>query len=648
LRKLEDLIERNNIFINPPVNSKDDLFKFFVDILFKRKIINDKEAILKELIEREKKGSTGIGNSVAIPHLRVRGIKDIYIFVALLREGIDFDSIDGKPVRLIFLILAPEEKQKEYLSLLSNIAVLLRNEDFLNKILKCEDASSLISLFVKREKENFYEKNRKMIWFILSIVFIFLIFSFTFGHLKVPDVELARTQGLLKFNENEWIRKQIISSTIFFATVIGTLLFWQFRVAFATIGLGILLISGTMDIVSAVEFMSIPTILFIISMMMIISWLEEMGLFDFLISNVLKKVGAKPRVVFIILIFISVLLGGLTGEVTGIIVVSTLALSLCSTLGLDPFPFIISLVFATNLGSALTLVGNPIGVYIAFSSGLTIEDFFRWATPVSLFLTVFMSFFLLFIFRKKIPKDINGADLKFSPYEKVAEKGKLKIGGIIFLIILILIGFSGRIDNLLHLLPNTILVAIPITFAGFIIFYEKSYGKIIFKEGVDWWTIIFFMFLFANAACLEYTGVTTKLAFSFLNISEKFSLPFLPEDLKIITTALVIITSFTGLASGFVDNLPIIAALVPLVKTIQAMGFKYSSILWWGLLFGGCFGGNLTMIGSSANIVAISLYEKSEGKTIGFQRWFKYGVPVVFLSIIFSILLLIIQIRWAK
>jgi Na+/H+ antiporter NhaD/arsenite permease-like protein len=197
-------------------------------------------------------------------------------------------------------------------------------------------------------------------------------------------------------------------------------------------------------------------------------------------------------------------------------------------------------------------------------------------------------------------------------------------------------------------LPNTILVAIPITFAGFIIFYEKSYGKIIFKEGVDWWTIIFFMFLFAKAACLEYTGVTTKIAFSLLSVSEKFSIPFLPQDLKIITTALVIITSFTGLASGFVDNLPIIAALVPLVKTIQATGFKYSSILWWGLLFGGCFGGNLTMIGSSANIVAISLYEKSEGKTIGFQRWFKYGVPVVFLSLVFSILLLIIQIRWAK
>ncbi len=646
MKSLEDIIEVNNIFFNPSISKKSELFKFFGEILSRRKIIKNKDEFINKLLERESKGTTGIGNGIAIPHLRLEGLKRIYLFMALIKNGIDYDAIDGKPVKFVILLIAPEEQKKEYLLMLSQIAAFLHKENVIEKILKCEDANSIIDIFLERERESFYEKYKKLIWFLSSMIITFILFFFTIPYLRIPDIEITRKLDMLRFNDEIWVNKQILSSFIFFSTVIGTLLFWQFRVAIATIGLGVLLITGTMDIISAVEFMSIPTILFIISMMIIISWLEDIGIFNFLLAYIIKRIGAKPRQIFLILIFLSVLLGGLTGEITSILVASTLALSFCRALGLSSFPFIISIVFATNIGSALTLVGNPIGIYIAFSGNLTIEDFFRWATPIVLILTILTSLLLLFIFRRLIPRELNG-DFNIDPYEKITDRRKLRLGLILFIFLVLLIGVSKRFDNLFRLLPNTFIITIPLIFSGFIIFYEKSYGKILFKEGVDWWTIIFFMFLFAKAACLEYTGVTTKIAFSLLKLSQSLKIGFLPKEISLTLTSLFLITIFTAITSGFVDNLPIIAALVPIVKTMQMMGLPHSSIIWWGLLFGGCFGGNLTMIGSSANMVALSIYEKTEGRTVGFLKWFKYGLPVTLITIIISLILLAIQIKLA-
>ena len=109
--------------------------------------------------------------------------------------------------------------------------------------------------------------------------------------------------------------------------------------------------------------------------------------------------------------------------------------------------------------------------------------------------------------------------------------------------------------------------------------------------------------------------------------------------------SLIVITLFTAIISGFADNLPIIAALVPLIKTLNIAGLSHTSILWWGLLFGGCLGGNLTTIGSSANMVSLSIYEKSEGKEISFFKWFKHRLPVVLLFLFISLVLLILQIK---
>ncbi len=647
MRILDDFLNKDLVITDLAVETPRALFEAFADFLAQKKIIEDRAGLVSELLERENKGSTGIGDGIALPHALLPGIKQSYIVVARLRKSIPFNALDGKPVKIALLLVSPIDKRDEYLTNLAQVASTFNRPGTIKKIIDARDASGMVSAMKPQYRENFFSKNSRLIYFALAVFIVFVIFTIVMPRLEIPYSEVAIARGDVKFNEALWVEKQVWSSIIFFATVIGTLLFWQYRVAIAAFGLGILLVSGTMDLHTAVEFMSIPTILFIVSMMVVVAWLTNLGFFKFIVSYIIKKIGPFPRKIFVVLMFVSVFLGGLTGEVTGILIVAALAISICTTMRLRPFPFVISLIFATNIGSALTLIGNPIGIYIAFSGGLSFEDFLRWATPLSLTSTILVTLLMLFIFRKDIPAKSDVSVQHIDPWASVLDRRKMQLGGLIFAILVIAVGFSKRLDSLFGLLPNTTLVAIPMVFTGIIIFIEEQRGKSLITEGVDWWTILFFMFLFAKAACLEYTGVTPKFAYQVADLAQAFPFPFFNSEFAMTITALIIIVVFSAVASGFVDNLPIIAALVPIVKNLRIIGLPHANILWWGLLFGGCFGGNLTMIGSSANMVALSMYEKSEGKTISFGHWLRYGLPVVLVSIIFIIALLIIQIPLA-
>jgi Na+/H+ antiporter NhaD/arsenite permease-like protein len=155
------------------------------------------------------------------------------------------------------------------------------------------------------------------------------------------------------------------------------------------------------------------------------------------------------------------------------------------------------------------------------------------------------------------------------------------------------------------------------------------------------------MFLFANAACLEHTGVTTKLGYLLLQGAERLPLTRWLGPSGLTGSSLVLMLWGAGIGSGFVDNMPIVAALVPIVKNLSAVGLPHASILWWALLFGGCFGGNLTFIGSSANLVALGAYEKATGQHVRFGEWFRVGVIITVLSLLVATVALLVQLPMA-
>ena len=634
------------VFDAPAVTNRHELFQFVANQLKQKGIITNPDFITQKLDEREAEGPTSVGDGIAIPHIMLDNFSDIHIAIVRLSEPLDWEALDRQPVNLAFFIFAREAEKTAYIRVLGSLATRLHRKGIVERILEASDSNDVIYVLLYPVKESIIYRYRRYIYYAAVVLVGFFIFNFLFPKISLPTTEYFAKLDYLKFNQDPWLFRQIIASTVFFATVIGTLLFWRHRVAIAAFGLGVLLLSGTLDIDTTVRFMSIPTILFIMAMMAIISWVSDLGVFRFIVVWALKRVKGSPTYSLLILMFFSLVLAAFCDEVTAILITMALGLEVTRRTRVSPFVFLLSLVFTTNVGSALTLVGNPIGIYLAFAGKLNFEDFLRWATPVSLFTAIVVAGLCLFGFRKALRPKRTGLTTRFDDmdeWSEVSDRRKFKIGAILFVIVILLIALHSRIEAMLNLVEGTALVAAPLSVLGIIVFTERERGKFLIERGVDWWTLLFFMFLFAKAACLEFTGVTPKFAHLVSEAAQKLPLPGIGGGVT--GSSLVMLLWGSGIFSGFVDNLPIVAALVPIVKDLTRIGVTNSSILWWALLFGGCFGGNLTMIGSTANVVAVSTYERDTGRTVRFRQWILPGIIVTIAAMLAATVLLILQIR---
>ncbi|MDH4291367.1 MAG: SLC13 family permease, partial [Dehalococcoidia bacterium] len=177
---------------------------------------------------------------------------------------------------------------------------------------------------------------------------------------------------------------QTLAATVCIALVVGTLMFWRFRVAIAFIGMAILLLTGTMDLKHAIEFMSLDVIVFLVGMMVVVALLRDTGFFRWLGIKIIKLGKYEPRSIMISLLLLSAVMAACVDEVTSILFMTALVFELCERYKIDPVKCVISVVLATNIGSSWTVLGNPIGILLALRAGLTFEDFMRWSFPVSL------------------------------------------------------------------------------------------------------------------------------------------------------------------------------------------------------------------------------------------------------------------------
>jgi Na+/H+ antiporter NhaD/arsenite permease-like protein len=178
--------------------------------------------------------------------------------------------------------------------------------------------------------------------------------------------------------------QQAIAISVFIALVIGTLMFWKFRVAIAFIGIVILLLTKTIDLAHAVEFMNLDVILFLMGMMIIVGMLRRSGFFRWLLAHGLRYTKFEPYRLFVIVVVSAAFMAALVDEVTSILFMVALTLDFCNYFKLNPVKMIMIVVFATNIGSSWTVLGNPIGILIALRSGLTFEDFLQTPFPIGI------------------------------------------------------------------------------------------------------------------------------------------------------------------------------------------------------------------------------------------------------------------------
>ncbi len=414
---------------------------------------------------------------------------------------------------------------------------------------------------------------------------------------------------------------QATAISIFSASVLGTLFFWDFRLSFAFLGTSILLATRTIDLENLIKSSSLEVILFLVGMMVLVGLLKGAGFFAWIVSLILRIKNLTATKFLFSIAFISALLACAVDEVTSIIFLVAAIFEICDYFEVDPTPFLIISILATNIGSSGTVLGNPIGILIASKSGLTFEDFIMKAFPLMLVCLIAMIFIVKKWYKRPLleldgkMKDLGANEILIKLISVPPEK-ELKISLAIFGVTLFLISLHHRLEVLWNLEPNTILLIIPLISSGCVMIWKRSKAREYIEKDVEWWTLLFFLLLFAQAGTLKYTGATDALAKRLISLTGN-SVPIL------IGTTLWI----SSIGSSILDNVVLVAAFIPIIQSFKDLGMNFQS-LWWALLFGGCLGGNITLVGSTANIVALGILEKEKNIRMTFFRWFWIGLTV--------------------
>lgn len=414
----------------------------------------------------------------------------------------------------------------------------------------------------------------------------------------------------------------VVAVCTFTCVICTTLFFPTHRVAIAFLGVSILIGTHAMTLQGMLRSTALDIILFLVGMMIIVGALKDLGFLTWIIQTIVNKKKMTGKTFTVILCCLSALLSCLIGEISSIVVVLALVFQVCDTLRVRATPFVLMAVLCTNIGSAATMLGNPVGIFIGNKAGLTFNQFAMGAMPVALVALASTIFVLLLWFRKTIAEmsqkmeEHRNSNQGLGPLVRIPHRR----GFFVLLSTVLIIAFHHQIENILGLTgaedANAFLIIIPLMIAGLLMIYRPHRARYYVEHEVEWWTLLFFILLFAVVGGLQEQNVTGSLADKLTKVTTGGPKALVP-----------LVLGITSIGSAFVDNIVFVAAFTPVVQSLMAHSSDYS-ILWWALLFGACFGGNITVVGSTANIVALGLLEKRGHTHISFFDWIKAGLTI--------------------
>ncbi len=364
------------------------------------------------------------------------------------------------------------------------------------------------------------------------------------------------------------------------------------------------------------------TIFLLMGMMTFVSVIEESGLFQYIGVKFAQSAGASPKKLFLSLSLFVAIMSGFLDNVTTILVAMPLTFAITEPLDLDPIPFVIGEIFASNIGGTMTLIGDPPNIMIGSEAKLDFIQFLWNTGPAALVVLLLSDMFILFLFRREFRKRLDKKVINsLDPRSSIKSKRDFTLSTVFLIITMVMF----LLQSVTHIENSAIAMA-----AGFtsILFLGKNRVDYILKK-VDWSTLMFFLGLFVMVGALGDTGVLKLLA-NFLIV--------LAHGSYKLTEAVII--SLSAMLSSIIDNVPLTATLIPVIRSMHAINPKvYADInsLWWSLSLGACLGGNGSAIGASANVVALALLKHSYNKEISFMKFLKYGIMVLALGIIVSI-----------
>jgi len=407
---------------------------------------------------------------------------------------------------------------------------------------------------------------------------------------------------------------QLWSLGIFAAAIGGSLLYWERRLLFVFVGVGLLMAAGLLTVEGFVQAAGLDIVAFLLGMMLVIGYLEENWFFDRIIRALVDMAGPRPLLVVTILLAASFVLSALVNEVTSIVILLAALFHLTDRLEVRPWPFIMALVFATNIGSAATVVGNPVGMMIALRSGLGFIDFLRWASPLALAAFLVLAAVLFWklqgpLKELKVAMEVTTVRVQDPPGLFAPD---MRLPWVIFGATMVALALHSPLEHALGLQKNSMLLAVALVGGGVSLLLAGPRARELLERRVEWSALVFFLLLFASVGTLKTTGAMSVLTERVREWSR--------DDP---TALLFLLSGIAGFITALMDNVLAVATFIPVVQALEGEGLGVLP-LWWGLLFGATILGNLTVIGSTANIVAAGMWERRGGKVRPWE-WLKLG-----------------------
>ncbi|MGN9095585.1 SLC13 family permease [Flintibacter porci] len=417
--------------------------------------------------------------------------------------------------------------------------------------------------------------------------------------------------------------QQMIAVCVFLLVMAAIISEKVHRSVAALAGAVVLLLTHVLTIETAADYVDLNTIGVLVGMMLFVAVVKSSGLFEYIAIWSAKLTRGQPMAILAVFAVITAVLSAFLDNVTTVLLIGPMTIAITQILEVNPVPFLLSQIMASNIGGTATLIGDPPNIMIGSAAGLSFADFIVNTGPVVLIILAVVVTIFFLMYRGNLHVESENMEKVLTLDEKLTIKDASLLRKSVIMIVLVVVGF------IFHAQLGIESATVALTAAGVMLLIGGQDAEDVIL-GVEWSTILFFIGLFVVVGGLNSTGVIAMLANGMLE---------LVGDNEVLAIVLVLWAS--ALISAFLDNIPFVATLIPMIQTMQQGGMDVLP-LWWALSLGACLGGNGSLIGASANVVLAGVSAKN-GYPITFMSYLKKGFPLMLLSVAICTVYLLIR-----
>lgn len=416
---------------------------------------------------------------------------------------------------------------------------------------------------------------------------------------------------------------QILSVCIFAAVMLAVMTEKVHRSSAAILGAVLVLALGIMPLKTAMAHVDFNTLGVLFGMMLFVSVVKLSGLFEYLAVKCARLAKGDPWRIMLLFVLLTAMLSAFLDNVTTVLLIGPMTITVCRMLDVDPVPFFLTEIMASNIGGTATLIGDPPNIMIGSAAGFSFLDFVEVDAPaVIVILAALLGVFYLMYGRKMVVDQRHRENvMTLDERSYIKDRSLMRLS--IAMIALVVVGF------MLHGALGIESCVVALAAAVVILVLSRTDIEQALA-GVEWTTLTFFAGLFIVVGAMAETGVIAMLANALVNATGG----------NVFVTMLVLLFG-SAVVSSFLDNIPFVATMIPILLVMQADGMD-ATPLWWAVSLGACLGGNGTIIGASANVVLADI-SKKQGHEITFAQYFKRGFPLMLLTVAIAALYLVLR-----